>query len=185
LADFEGKLYLFGGWDGQAALDVVYVYDPVEDAWREGTRMETARRDAGAVALADKIVVLGGRNEGGALTEAAGYFPSRDAGGEDPWNGFVALPEARYGFGAANVSDTLYIIGGELEGDVIDAPLGLIFSESAWNALEVEMNQDFQSPRLIPVGSLLYAINTSNDRSMAEVWSYTAFYYEIFLPIIQ
>jgi hypothetical protein len=178
-------MYLFGGWDGEDALDVVYVYDPAADTWHTGTPMTTARRDAGAVALADKIVVLGGRNDSGALNEAVGYFPSRDANGEDPWEGFVALPEARYGFGTANISDTLYVIGGELEGDATDKPLGLIFSESAWNALEVEMNQDFKSPRLIAVGSLLYSINAVNDRDMTEVWSYTAFYYEIFMPIIQ
>ena len=49
----------------------------------------------------------------------------------------------------------------------------------------METDQDFQTPRLIAVGSLLYSINAVNDRDMTEVWSYTAFYYEIFLPIIQ
>ena len=147
--------------------------------------METARREAGAVALVDKIVVLGGRNESGALKEAVGYFPSRDANGESPWEGFIDLPEARYGFGVANVSDTLYIIGGELEEDATDEPLGLVLFESAWDVLGLELGQNFQSPRLIAVGSLLYAINTGEDHGMTQIWSYKAFYYEIFLPIVQ
>ncbi len=49
LADFEGQLYLFGGWDGEGALADVLVYDPVGDAWRQGTPMATAKYDGGAV----------------------------------------------------------------------------------------------------------------------------------------
>jgi N-acetylneuraminic acid mutarotase len=28
MTDFEGQLYLFGGWDGEKALDHVFIYDP-------------------------------------------------------------------------------------------------------------------------------------------------------------
>ena len=68
--DFERRLYLFRGLDGVQALADVIVYDPVDDAWHEGTPMATAKYDGGAVSQADKIVVLGGRNEKGALKEA-------------------------------------------------------------------------------------------------------------------
>ena len=115
LVDFEGQLYLFGGWDWEQALADVVVYDPVDDAWREGTPMAMPKYDGGAVSLADKIVVLGGRNEGGALKEAQAYYPSRDGNGESPWEAFPELPKAMYGFGAASVSETIYVVGGITE----------------------------------------------------------------------
>ena len=60
-------------------------------------------------------MVLGGRNEGGALKEAQAYYPSRDGNGESPWEAFPELPKAMYGFGAASVSETIYVVGGITE----------------------------------------------------------------------
>jgi hypothetical protein len=63
--------------------------------------------------------------------------------------------------------------------------LGLIFSDGAWDALAMEISQGFQSPRLIAAGPLLYSLSALSDQDMTEIWSYRAFYYEIFMPIIQ
>ncbi len=85
LADFEGQMYLFGGWDGEQALDSVYIYDPDEDAWREGTPMPTARFDAGAGEAGGKIFVIGGWDGERALTVNEVYFPERDV--QENWLG--------------------------------------------------------------------------------------------------
>ncbi len=185
LADFEGQMYLFGGWDGERTLDTVYVYNPAVDAWREETRMGTPRQDHGAVALTDKILVIGGRNDSGALKEAVGYYPSRDVEGENPWEGFVDLPEARYGFGVANVSDTIYVMGGFPEGTDNCDRSGLIFNEDTWDDLATVIEGSCQSIDLVSIGPLLYFINHSELHQPAQIWSYKAFYYEIYIPIIQ
>jgi DNA-binding CsgD family transcriptional regulator len=184
LADFEGQMYLFGGWDGTRALDVVYVYDPATDAWRAGTPMATARRDAGAVALADKIVVLGGRNEGGALMEAVGYFPSRDASGEDPWDGFVALPEARYGFGVQSTGETIYLFGGITNDGVSGMPFAYQFSNSEWLPIQIDDARDFTQPTLVSLRLKIYFLSPEISNIKTSLWQYQAFF-EVFLPIIQ
>jgi DNA-binding CsgD family transcriptional regulator len=184
LADFEGQMYLFGGWDGARALDDVYVYDPGVDAWREATPMATARQDAGAVALVDKIVVLGGRNEEGALKEAVGYFPSRDGDGEVAWEEFVDLPEERYGFGVANVSDTVYVIGGESEMEETDLPMGLFLSDTGWDSFPV--NQEFLNHQtsMVSLGAAIIIFDTSDLNKETQAWSYQAFYYTIYIPFV-
>ena len=47
LATFEGKLYLFGGNDGEETLKSAYRYDPALDAWEALPEMPAARASAG------------------------------------------------------------------------------------------------------------------------------------------
>jgi hypothetical protein len=178
-------LYLFGGWDGHKALDSVYIYDPDADAWDEGTAMPTARWGAGAAALADKIVVVGGVNEGGALKDAGAYFPSRDRAGENPWEEFESLPEPRSEFGMASVYDSIYLMGGKFEYESAMASSGLVIGEEGWE--ELPTNQDFagRAIEMISLGGQLVMIDSSLTEGENQVWRYQAFYYSIYIPIVQ
>ena len=60
LADFEGKMYLFGGWDGSEDVDAVWVYDPVDDVWVSGASLIDQMIGAEALTLSDRIVLIGG-----------------------------------------------------------------------------------------------------------------------------
>jgi N-acetylneuraminic acid mutarotase len=61
VAAFEGRLYLFGGWDGENYSATVYIYDPANDVWDIGTPMPTARGFGGAAVAGGRIYVVGGR----------------------------------------------------------------------------------------------------------------------------
>jgi hypothetical protein len=185
LADFEGQMYLFGGWDGERTLDAVYVYDPTADTWRAGTPMALTRRDHAAVALVDKIIVLGGRNADGALKDAASYFPSRDAGGEDPWADFLDLPEERYGFGAVGVSDTIYVMGGMSENRVSDEVLfQYLYSGNVWDLFSQEEFNDVDKINLLSMGQYFYALMYDEEFLKTNFWAYKALFYEIFIPVV-
>jgi hypothetical protein len=174
-------MYLFGGWDGEKALDVVYIYDPDEDAWREGTPMVTAREDAAAVALADRIVILGGRNTTQLLKSTQLYFPSRDISGENSWEDFVDIPQGRVGFGATNINDLVYLFGGEMDRE---GELGLVLVDDNWVSLHVEEDLSGSQTRLLSIGQLLYVFAVQSDISNMSFWSYQAFYYNIYIPIM-
>ena len=120
LADFEGQLYLFGGWDGEQALDSVYIYDPDEDAWREGTPMPTARFDAGAGEAGGKIFVIGGWDGERALTVNEVYFPERDVQGESAWSAQAELPEPLYASAVESIGEIIFLLSpaGEKESQV-------------------------------------------------------------------
>jgi DNA-binding CsgD family transcriptional regulator len=185
LADFEGQLYLFGGWDGARMLDTVFVYDPQADAWEARTPMALARRDHGAVALDDRIVVLGGRNQAGALKDAVSYYPSRDANGEDPWEDFVDLPEERYGFGVANVFDAIYLMGGTGE-EGAEGPLTLNqVNESTWQPFLLDTQKKSINQILIPIHPQIYIFSFVEEEMVTELSAYRAYYYEIFIPLIR
>ena len=134
--------------------------------------------------VVDKIVVLGGRNAAGALRDVVSYFPSRDAGGEDPWEGFVDLPEERYGFGVASVSGTIYAFGGSVS-DEGSSSVNFISDGETWSEVDAFPLQQGQTPELVPLGSVLYVLHADVVTAYTGLWSYQAFYFEIFLPIIQ
>jgi len=184
MADFEGQLYLFGGWDGQKALDNVFIYDPGTDEWREGTPMAAARYQAEAIPLADKIVVVGGRDNQAILKNADYFYPSRDLREETPWEALSPLPESLTGISVINVYDTLYVIGGD-NPDGGSQAASYIFYDDVWSEFGDIQPQVMQSPTLTNVGSFIYLLNPGESSDQTAFWSYKAFSYEIFLPIIQ
>jgi len=182
LVDFEGMLYLFGGWDGTQALDVVFVYDPISDLWREGSPMPTASQGLGAVAFENRIIVLGGQNGGKILDQAWAYFPSRDIEGANPWEAFVNMPAGCVDFGVANVYDTIYVIGGQVE----DAGAEL---DGAWmmtgeNWVDLPVNQDFSNRQIavVTLGAQLFILDSEESLAQTKTWVYQAFYYSIYIP---
>jgi N-acetylneuraminic acid mutarotase len=183
MADFEGKLYLFGGWDGKKALADVYVYDPEDDVWGEGTPMAIARQDAGAVALADKIVLLGGKNASGSLKDAMAYFPSRDSGNDDPWEPFVDLPAENYDFGVASIYDSIYVVGG-ITYDDLDENQAWMLTEEDWVSFQTAQDFIGHPTTLSAQGSLLVLLNSREPFTQTQVWTYQAFYYSIYIPYV-
>jgi hypothetical protein len=89
LAGFEGKLYLFGGWDGQQARGEVYQYDPQLKTWSELAAMPTARSNAGAAVVEDRIYVIGGENASGPLSVNERFDPTGSGAGA--WESTVPL----------------------------------------------------------------------------------------------
>lgn len=60
-AVYDGKIYVFGGGgEGFKSLNLVNVYDPLEDRWSTATPMPTTRSGVVAVTLRDRIYVMGG-----------------------------------------------------------------------------------------------------------------------------
>lgn len=181
LADLEGLLYLFGGWDGETALDTVWVYDPAADRWTQGTSLPIPCYDARAVALTDRIVVLGGRTQTRVLSDARVYFPSRDVNGEGPWEAFVDLPEGRSAFGAASIYDSVYVVGGEVSGK---GESGLLITGEEWVTLPTLQDYVGCQTTVVSLDSLLFVLDSTDLQTPTEVWAYQAFYYSIYIPFV-
>lgn len=112
LAGYEGRLYLFGGWDGAAYSAAVYQYDPVANTWKTLSPLPTPRAFAIAALVESKIYVVGGFDGQQALRDVLVYFPQRDLSGDHPWENRAPLPEGRYGMGSASLANYIYLVGG-------------------------------------------------------------------------
>jgi hypothetical protein len=159
LISFEGKLYLFGGSDGQHYLDTVYIYDPSQDDWTTRTPMLTARAFAGVAVAGGKIFLLGGYDGKQALSTVEEYQPERDDGKDTPWAKRAPMPTARYAMGVASVADIIHVVGGIGELGASPTPVEFLYQQDKWQEFDnPPLVQSWSNLTLIPIESYIYAI---------------------------
>jgi len=185
LVAFEGRLLLFGGWDGQGYQAVVYAYSPTQDTWTQLTSMPVTRAFAGAAVAADRIYVLGGMNNAGALSRNDEYVPENEGTATSPWQARAPLPQARYSMGVAGLADNVNLVGGT------GATVGLSSlryypQTDQWLAFEPPPTQDLTGIQLAAVDKDLHLIGgrpTNQTAPVVEHLSYQAIF-TIEIPIM-
>jgi DNA-binding CsgD family transcriptional regulator/N-acetylneuraminic acid mutarotase len=181
LATFEGKLYLFGGWDGKNALSEVYVYDPELDQWKNRSPLPGPRAFAGAAVASGKIYVVGGFDGEKALDTNQAYIPERDKPGEIPWVEQARLPKGRYSMGITSLADTIYLIGGK--GDV--TPIEYVSQEDDWRALDAPPAQAGSNLAMVALETYVYTLGgVSAGAELDEIQAYKAIY-TVSMPVIR
>ncbi len=108
-----GKIYIAGGRaDSITGFETsAFVFDPANASYTTRRALPTARGGVASAVLRDKLYVFGG--EGNAAS-TAGVFPNVDEydPATDTWKALPELTMPRHGFGAAVVSDRIYLPGG-------------------------------------------------------------------------
>jgi DNA-binding CsgD family transcriptional regulator/N-acetylneuraminic acid mutarotase len=182
LATFEGKLYLFGGWDGDRYVNRSFEYDPVSDQWSELAAMPSARGYAGAATAGGKIYVIGGKNENGALAMSEVYSPNIGEENEISWSQASPLPEPRYGMGVTSMVDIIYVVGGK--GESLD-PLQYIPSLDSWTEFDPPINYPLAYPGLVPYEAFLFLIGGENKQGATAFNQAYQALFTITIPIIR
>jgi DNA-binding CsgD family transcriptional regulator len=184
ISTLEGKLYLFGGWDGKNFVSSVYQYSPDDNHWTILTPLSTARAYAGAVTAGGKIYLMGGYDGKKSLDLNEVYTPSLDTGGESPWENSTPLPGGRYKMGIVSVTDVIYLVGGinDVGNDL--SSLGFFPQTEEWQDFGDESTQSGSDLGLSTVGTNIYAMGGEIDKNpLANNLSYQVLY-RVVLPII-
>jgi hypothetical protein len=175
LTSFEGRLYLFGGWDGSNFCADVFIYDPTTEEWSEGAPLPTPRRNAGAVAVNERVYVIGGENQNGAVKATESFDPT--SGNSGGWESVLPLPTAV----------SVPAVTGMLDTVVVFDPNQHIAAQympalDTWESIEI--------PRSIPISSRVAVLGTSlfvfgypsSDRDIAASVSEYKIVFTTFLP---
>jgi hypothetical protein len=179
LVAFEGKLYVFGGWDGQKYVASVYEYEPDADTWKGLSPMPTARGFAGAAVAGGRIYVLGGYDGKEALAVNEEYLPDRDA-----WSQRSPLPVGRYAMGVADIVDFIYVIGGVGGSDSVLPPLQYSSQKGKWQTFEAPFPRQWSYLGLVSAQTQFYALGGRSDGlPAAQNLSYQAIF-TIMIPIL-
>lgn len=185
LASFEGRLYLFGGWDGQHYLNSVLRYDAASDQWTQLPPMPLARAYAGAAFSGDRIFVLGGRNQSGALAANSVYMPNNENGNGASWSEAAPLPEGRYAMGVTSIAGFIYVVGGTGVTNTELPTMVYLPSNDAWSVSSAQGIQPVSSPGVVAVEAFLYSVGGQyGGAPVANLQTYQAMT-TIAVPIIR
>jgi N-acetylneuraminic acid mutarotase len=179
----EGRIYIFGGWDGNQIIDNSYVFEPEQNTWTEITPMPSARSFPGVVAVGRKIYVIGGWDGQKAMTTNDVYLPGFSDSGQQ-WTKASSLPSGRYGMGITNLADIIIIIGGTSPEDELTT-ITLSQEDEDWRKLETPVQQGWSFLGASTIGTRLYALGGETESGLIhQMWSYQAIFM-ITLPIIR
>jgi len=184
IAAFEGKLYMFGGWDGENILSSVYQYSPDVNKWTLMTPLSFPRAYAGAATAGGKIFLVGGYDGERALQLNEVYTPSLDSGLDNPWRNSTPLPRGRYKMGIVSVTDVIYLVGGITDEGKDLSSLGFFSPNEEWQEFGDPNSKIWSDLGLSSVGTKIYAMGGEIDKTpVANNRAYQVLFL-IVLPII-
>jgi hypothetical protein len=175
----DGKIYVFGGWDGNQTVDLTQIYDPTTDLWSSGAPMPTARENAavgvlGSGAFAGWPVVIGGVDDSGkVLRTVEAYDPSMDS-----WSAGESKPAAAAELvaRAPDMCDAIHLIGSGPGG-----ALGMYHERfvpsptEQWSDLGLGLAGTYGVPVLQGSGTLCIGADTRIEMNNAKEFAVTAF----------
>jgi N-acetylneuraminic acid mutarotase len=131
--EYKGEVYVIGAFTGgfphETPIPRIYIYNPKNDAWREGPEIPAGRRRgaAGVTVYQDKIYLVSGIVDG----HYDGHVPWFDV--FDPatgtWRPLPDAPRARDHFQAAVADNKLVVAGGRRSSHKIGQVLNLTVPE--------------------------------------------------------
>jgi N-acetylneuraminic acid mutarotase len=180
LAVLEGKLYLFGGWDGQRYRSEVWQYDPGANSWTPRKPMPTARAFAAAAVVENAVYVVGGANEQGGLATNERYIPAEDNDTGSPWAVKAKLPNAADHIAAASIGDQIFLLGGAQD---VNQLLIYTADNDSWRADKFPLAAT-SDLRTQAIGNKLYILGGRGaGTANPQVYEYQAIY-SVLLPAI-
>lgn len=166
--EYEGLVYVLAGMTGaypsETPLSKIYVYDVLNDTWRQGPSIPQSRQRgaAGAVVYNNKFYLVGGITNGH-LSGWVSYLDEFDPA-TNTWTALTDAPKARDHFQAAVHSGKLYLAGGRRSGsngtfadmeaqvDVYDFDLGSWSTTTALPTLRAAAQTAVVGNELIVIG---------------------------------
>ncbi len=177
----NGRLYLFGGWNGETYLDTAYEYDPAQDTWQALPSMNAPRASAAGGVIGNSLYVVGGYDGVTELDTCATYDNTSQA-----WQECPPLLQPRAGAGAVVLLNKLYVLGGGL------LPTSeVLFSEEynpatqSWHMIETPWLQDsptWFAPGVSNVETRIYAFGGRQQETLLADTFVLRAVFQTFLP---
>jgi uncharacterized protein (TIGR03437 family) len=102
-----GKIYVIGGENNNAALNVNEIYNPATNSWSTGAPMPTARWVGGTAVVNNIIYCIAGSSTNAAFTNVEAYDPSTNT-----WSTKAPIPMFMNSVYAVTINNIIYMVGG-------------------------------------------------------------------------
>jgi hypothetical protein len=108
VANYENRIYAFGGENTAGISNIVDSYDPITNTWTGLTSKPTPVTDINAAVLGGLIYIPGGRLASGIPTNITEIYDPRT----DDWTSGVPLPKSLSAYALTVYEGRIYIFGG-------------------------------------------------------------------------
>ncbi len=184
LAAYEGRLYLFGGWDGEKIRNEVFIYNPDNDQWREGSPMTTGRAYAETAEANGKIFIMGGWDSRDKLNISESYNPARDKTGDIAWETELSPPDKYLDFVLASFADMIILLGDNHDEK---APYDLLYYSNqtrSWNKQKLinVPERFFQNAGHAVLDGNIYLLGGNSDHGLMDRFAAIKVVYSVLLP---
>lgn len=184
LTTYEGKIYLFGGWDGNKYLDDVLVYDPGLDEWKQFGDLPEERGFASAEVVGGVIHLLGGINNKHILKNHDLFYPQRQLENENSWETASDLPQARYGMESSVLADMIYVAGGMNEESNELTLIQYLPPKDTWMELDQPPKSVGAFPSVLPYETKLYVMGGETTAGVQDSFQSYQAVYTVLVPVI-
>ena len=178
MGSLNGRLYLFGGWDGDGYAATVYAYDPQADSWTQKARMDIGRGFAAAAPLAGRLYVVGGYDGDRELTTCTSYDPTTDTSEQ-----CTPLAVGRGGLGLVALGGQLYAIGGGGRTSYLGFNERYNPDEGTWNTVETPLVGEWRSPGVVVYENSICAVGGQSSDYLSLNLTYDPFPFRTFIPV--
>ena len=178
IAQLKGRLYLLGGWNGEAYVSTVFVYDPEADVWTEGTPLDSRVGFASAAALAGRLYLVGGYDGERELTSCRALDPRTDL-----WTSCAPLAMGRGALGLVTLANQMYAIGGGGWTSYLGFNERYEPNSDTWHPIETPLVGEWRSPGVVSVDNTVYAIGGWSNGHLSLNQVYEALPFRVFVPI--
>ena len=185
MTSYEGKLYLFGGWDGSEYLKEIWIYDPGINEWQSFGQLPEERGFASAEVVGGVIHLMGGINNKRVLSNHDLFYPQRQLENEIAWEVASDLPQPRYGMESSVLADMIYVAGGMNENSNELPLIQYLPPKDTWMELDQPPLSVGALPSVLPYETKLYVMGGETaDGVQTTLQSYQAVY-TVLVPVIR
>lgn len=185
LVALDGRLLLFGGWDGSAYRAEVYEYTPEADSWRALSDMPTARGHSAAAVVAGRVFLMGGTAGDGPLDVNEVFTPEAESETNGGWTAARPMPTPGAYVNAAVVADTIFVFGGDAK-DQTTIRLGYSAADDAWAELEpAPAGAAFDRMGVVAIGPVVHLIGGQRDSQPESGHATYQALYVSFIPFVE
>lgn len=182
---YEGKIYLFGGNDGNQFLDSVLIYDPEINEWSVFGTTPNPVAYASVAVVGGQIHLFGGINDKNVSDQHFIYYPQRENSNENPWESTAGLPEPRYGMNSIVLADMVYLAGGKNNHEEFLLPIQYLPPKDSWVVIDSPPVVIGFAPAVLPYETRLYVIGGLNSEGYTNQSLVYQAVYTILVPVVR
>ena len=163
LTEFEGNLYIFGGWDGQSYVSTVWIYNPQTGQWNQEKSMPEALVAPQCFVSGNRVFIYEIESNISGSVVKTNWIYEYSPGIEGGSGGYRIMvndfPDRENIVGIVSIADNIFVLSHDNKNDQgYLNPIVRNFNNSDWIWLESIAAEDYMDVDVISLGNFIHVM---------------------------